>query len=83
MKRVRWFRRLFGYSYFSRIFNLSISTLIILVVISSSVFYLFIDNSVSKNMYESDMDMLMQIEKNFENTNNMITNILKNLYFDP
>lgn|GEM_PF-1319652 len=83
MKRVRWFRRLFGYSYFSRIFNLSISTLIILVVISSSVFYLFIDNSVSKNKYESDMDMLMQIEKNFENTNNMITNILKNLYFDP
>mgnify|MGYP000899912034 FL=1 len=82
MKKVQWLRKWLGHSYFKRIFYLTISTLVFLVIISGLVFYFYIENNISKSKYETDMEMLMQIEKNFENTNNLVVSFLKLLYED-
>lgn len=83
MKRFTWFKQLFGHKYFNRIFYLSISSLILLVILATLAFYIYIDNSVTQNTYETDMKMLMQIQKNYENTNKLIINFSKKVFNSP
>ncbi len=83
MKIVVWFKQLFGHRYFNRIFYLSISSLILLVILATLAFYIYIDNSVTRNTYENDMKMLMQIQKNYENTNKLIINFCKKVFYSP
>ncbi len=83
MKRFIWIKQLFGHRYFNRIFYLSIFSLILLVILATLAFYIYIDSSVSKNTYKNDMKMLMQIKKNYENTNKLIINFCTRVFYDP
>jgi len=83
MKRLKWMVQIFGHRYFNRILILCGSALIIIVVIASASFYWLVNDIVTKKKYESDMQMLMQLERNFHNSNSLMINFTKRLYEDP
>jgi AraC-like DNA-binding protein len=82
MKRLGWFKQLFEYRYFGRIFYLYIVSLMLLVVIITSAFYFYVEDTVTKNKYETDMQTLLQIKNNVEITNRFIANFCVNIYFN-
>lgn len=83
MNQLQWIRQLYSHRFFKRILLFSIATLILLVLIASTAFYIYIGDNVTKNKYEADMRMLLQIEKNFKFINTLLVNYCIKIAEDP
>ncbi|MDR2931988.1 MAG: helix-turn-helix transcriptional regulator [Oscillospiraceae bacterium] len=80
MNRFAALKKIHGHRYFKQIFCISVATLIIVDIIASVAYYSYVSNTAVKNKYKSDMQMLAQVERNFEFIHGLLTNYCTKVY---